>query len=408
MKMNSLPRSAWPVIGSALVLGLAQVSLLSQQPEISAVPKAPASSNSPIVKVQANSEAVNQYWTADRMANAMPMPLPRSAPGTVHPNALMRSTPEPFVTGPGARPTARLNVEEETPTERFPLSQGESEDFIQDEAVSPETTPFSYELPFNNYRTGINNEYPYTTIGKLFFTIPAGASEKAGDYVCSGAVTLNNHTVLTARHCMFDIATGKWYGNWTFYPGWNNGSDAALGGGWKVNFAYTWTSNAPNWYWDIGFLSMHDSTGKGCGGDTGKTIGSYTGWLGYAYGGDYTQRQWNIFGYPQGAPFEGNYLYQDNGATGIVNPLGTSGIVEVGNPQTGGTSGGPWILGFNPGNATDPSPSNNLFPKNFNLANGVNSFQWTSPSEPLAINGAEFNNNNFWTLYLNYAKIACR
>jgi V8-like Glu-specific endopeptidase len=413
MQTKFLSRSAWPVLGVALVLGIAQVSVVAQQPTA----KSGASNAAPVLKFQANTAALTtgEYWTADRMAAAKPLPLPRSAPGSVDLdpqviNRLAISKSESMKTGPGGLPTLRGLSTQAVPTERFPLSTGDSldNDSLDNESLSPESTPFSYAFPFNNFRTGINNQYPYTTVGKLFFTIPAGASEPAGDYVCSGSVTLNSHTVLTARHCMFDIATGKWYGNWTFYPGWNNGSNAALGGGWKVNFAYTWVSNAPNWYWDIGFLSMHDSTGKGCGGDSGKVIGAYTGWLGYAYGGDYTQRQWNIFGYPQGKPFEGNYLYQDNGATGQVNPLGTSGIVEIGNPQTGGTSGGPWILGFNPGNATDPSPSNNTFPTYFNLANGVNSFQWTSPAEPLAINGPEFNGDNFWNLYVAYSKILCR
>jgi len=403
MQMNSFSRSAWPILGSALLLGMTQVSLLAQE-----APKASSSSaGKPVVKLNAEARSVSEYWTPERMASALPMPLPRSAPGDVHTNAAVRTKPEPMVTGPGGRPSIQLNVEEQNSVERFPLNQGEAVENAP-EGITPDTTPFSYELPFNNYRTGINSEYPYTTIGKLFFTIPEGASEPAGDYVCSGSVALNSHTVLTARHCMFDIGTGKWYSNWVFYPGWNNGGSTALGGGWHVNFAYTWVSNAPNWYWDIGFLSLHDSTGKGCGGDSGKVIGSYTGWLGYAYGGDYTQRQWNIFGYPQAAPFEGNYLYQDNGATGIVNPLGTSGIVEIGNPQTGGTSGGPWIIGFNPGNAKDPAPSNNIFPTYFNLANGVNSFQWTEPSEPLAINGAEFNSDNFWTLYQDYSTVPCK
>jgi hypothetical protein len=153
---------------------------------------------------------------------------------------------------------------------------------------------------------------------------------------------------------------------------------------------------------------MHDSTGTGCGGDKGKTIGSITGWLGYTYGGNYSQRQWNIFGYPQGAPFEGNYLYQDNGATGAVNPLGTTNIVEVGDPQTGGSSGGPWIIGFNPKDAKDPSPNDNTFPGYSNLENGVNSFQWTTPSEPLAINGTVFTAANYWNLYQFLLKQTCK
>jgi V8-like Glu-specific endopeptidase len=383
-----------------------QVALFAQEPA-----KA-GSSATAVSKTESEARSVSNYWTEERMAAAKPMPLPKVERGSIQPDSLQKLAPEPMKFGPGGRPTIQLQSEElaspEAAATRFPLDRGEAAEG-SDEAVSPETTPFSYELPFNDYRTGINNEYPYSTVGKLFFTIPQGASEPAGDYVCSGSVALNNHTVLTARHCMYDISTHKWYGNWTFYPGWNNGSNSALGGGWKVNFAYTWTSNGsgPTWYWDIGFLSMHDSTGTGCGGDKGKVIGNYTGWLGWTYGGDYTQRQWNIFGYPQASPFEGNYLYQDNGATGIVNPLGNTGIVEVGNPQTGGTSGGPWMIGFNPNDGKTPTPNNNTF-NGFNLANGVNSFQWTNPSEPLAINGPEFNSNNFETLYTDYGKLACK
>lgn len=46
-------------------------------------------------------------------------------------------------------------------------------------------------------------------------------------------------------------------------------------------------------------------------------------------------------------------------ATGAVNPLGYNNVIEIGNPQTGGTSGGPWIIGLNPLNGSVPAPSNN-------------------------------------------------
>jgi hypothetical protein len=111
---------------------------------------------------------------------------------------------------------------------------------------------------------------------------------------------------------------------------------------------------------------------------------------------------------PEGSPFEGNYLYQDNGATGAVNPLGSTNIVEAGNPQTGGTSGGPWVIGFDPGNATDPNPINNTNPTSKNLANGVNSFIWTKPAEPLALNGTIFQASNFWNLYTFLRSQPCK
>jgi V8-like Glu-specific endopeptidase len=398
---------ALPVAGFALVLGMSQGSLLAQD-KTQDNTHTPRPGSSPISATRIQSEELSrgEYWTAERMANARPMPLPTADRSIVQAESTRALTPEPLHFGLGGRPTIKIESDVAPSTERFELNTG---DELNDQAATPDSTPFSYELPYNNYRAGNRNTYPYSTMGKLFFTIPEGASDPAGDYVCSGSVALDNHTVVTARHCMYDISTHKWYSNWTFYPGWSNGTDGTLGGGWKVNFAYTWVSNGGNstWYWDIGLLSMHDSTGKGCGGDSGKVIGNYTGWLGWTYGGDYTQRQWNIFGYPQAAPFEGNYLYQDNGATGILNPLGATGIVEVGNPQTGGTSGGPWIIGFDPNDGATPAPNNNVF-NGLNLVNGVNSFQWTNPPEPLAINGPMFNSDNFENLYTAYTKAGCR
>lgn len=359
------------------------------------------SSGSPVITRDTEAKAALEYWTPERMAAARPMPLAEVEPGTLDMTGVPTS-PEPSHFNRGGLPTERIATQIETRSERFPLNTGDDADRAEPEAIgSPEG--FNYVMPFQNFRTGVNNSYPYTTIGKLFFTIPKGASEAPGDYVCSGAVALDAHTVVTARHCVYDIANHVWYGNWVFYPGWNNGSDSVLGGGWHVNFAYTWTSNAPNWYWDIGLLSMHDNTGTGCGGDKGKQIGNYTGWLGWWYGGDYSQRQWNIFGYPQAAPFEGNYLYQDNAATGELNPFSNSGIVEVGSPQTGGTSGGPWILGFDPYEGANPTINNNITPAgDYNMVNGLNSFKWTDPNLPLTINGPEFNSNNFNNLYTDY------
>jgi V8-like Glu-specific endopeptidase len=267
-------------------------------------------------------------------------------------------------------------------------------------------------MPFNNYRAGNHNTYPYSAIGKLFFTIPPGTSEAPGEYVCSAAVAgIPSYVVITARHCVFDYVTSKWYKNWVFYPGWNNGPDSTLHGAWYPNVVATWVGSSTlslTTGWDIALMTMHDSTGTGCGGDRGRTIGNYTGWLGYSYGGNYSQRQWNIFGYPQAAPFEGNYLYQDNGATGQVNPLGSNNVVEAGNPQTGGTSGGPWVIGFDPNDATDPYPNNNTNPGLVNLENGVNSFIWTNPSEPLALNGTVFTQGNYWNLWLFLNSQTCR
>ena len=375
----------------------------------------PRATANPVISDEDHVQAVRDYWTPERLAAALPMPIPRVDPASVEPNSAPVAV-GPRGSAPGALPAVRIEPATEASPDRFPLNQGDDAD--RDAIATPDG--FNYEMPFNNYRSGNNNQYPYATIGKLFFTIPAGASEKPGGYVCSAAVVGNTRIVVTARHCMFDYVSKKWYSNWVFYPQWNNGGSKTVGGitssgqpgAWFPNQEYTWVSTntlSLTSGWDIGILVMHDSNGKGCGDSTGThSIGHFTGYLGYNYGGDYSQRQWNIFGYPQAAPFEGNYLYQDTGATGAVNPFGSNHVVEAGNPQTGGTSGGPWILGFDPGPATDPSPINNTTGGGSDMANGVNSFQWTAnPDEPLAINGTVFTQDNFLNLYNGALKLTC-
>jgi V8-like Glu-specific endopeptidase len=360
---------------------------------------------------EAKVKALQEYWTPERLASAKPMPLPKVDASRVIPSSAP-STPEPLRSFPGGLPTRLSDGAPELqsiPSERFPLNQGPAE-AEGDATAVPDG--FNYEMPFNNYRTGINNTYPYATIGKLFFVVPAGASEAAGNYVCSASVAMDNHTVVTARHCMYDYVSGKQYSGWAFYPGWANGSDATLGGAWYPEVLLYWNNtgsgNSLTTGWDIGMFAMHDHNGHGCKNNTGTgTIGgNYTGWLGYTYGGDFTQRQWNMFGYPQGAPFEGNWLYQNNGATGTWDPLGSTNVVEAGDPQTGGTSGGPWIIGFNPNNGANTNPNNNTLNGN-NMINGVNSFVWTNPAQPLAMNGTIFQSNNYVSLYTQLAAKTC-
>jgi V8-like Glu-specific endopeptidase len=392
------------------LLCVSAVSALAQDSK-SASPQAAAN---PVRSDEAHIQAVREYWTPERLADALPMPIPKVDRSSVVPN-IAPVPVGPRGSAPGRLPEVQIEAPGEASSERFPLNQGP--DIDADVSVSPDA--FSYEMPFNNYRPGNNGQYPYATMGKLFFTVPEGASEKAGGYVCSAAVVGNTRIVVTARHCMFDYVSKKWYSNWVFYPQWNNGGSTTVGGvtsagqpgAWFPEQEYTWVSSSTlslSTGWDIGILVMHDSNGKGCGDSTGThSIGHFTGYLGYTYGGDFSQRQWNIFGYPQAKPFEGNYLYQDNGATGAVNPLGSTNVVEVGNPQTPGTSGGPWVLGFDPGPATDPAPVNNTTGSNTDQANGVNSFEWTTPSEPLAINGTIFQQSNFLNLYNGALNLTC-
>ena len=376
---------------TASLFGLAAMAFAQDQ-------KAPAPGQHPISA--SDIAATQAYWTTDRMANAKPMPMPTVDPATVAAITGPLVPPGPAQFGQGGLPTIAVSTGN-LPSQTFQmLDHGEP-------ATVPATNPFSYEYPFTNYRPPVLNAYPYSAVGKLFFVIPSGASEPPGNYVCSGSVFNNDYTVITARHCMFDYSTGIWYNSWVFEPAYNSGPNPTYGNSWTPRNLITWTTGASTYDYDIGMMQMNDHGGSGCNGSSGSSpIGDYTGWFGWYYGGDFTQRQWDVFGYPQASPFAGNHMYQDEAATGAVNPLGYNNVIEIGNPQTGGTSGGPWIIGLDPKGATDPAPTNNSV-SGGNFVNGLNSFKWTSPNQPLAINGPEFEGYNFLNLLTAYNGLSC-
>ena len=298
--------------------------------------------------------------------------------------------------GPDGRPSIHAEPSEETMSEPFPLNQGTEAD-----DPSPIDPPgFNYVYPYNNFRPGVNNTYPYSTIGKLFFVVPAGATLPAGEYVCTASVAMNSYTLVTSRQCMYDANTGKWYGSFVFYPGWKNGSNSSLGGAWTGRYAWTWPAGNANYYYDIGFIALNDHNGKGCDNSTGThQIGHYTGWLGNWYGEDYSQVQWNLFGYPTTSPFNGNYLYQDNAATALLNPSVSLGQSESAAHKREGLPVVPWVLGFDPNNATDSYAVDNIN-AHTNLINSVVSYR--NGSFPLLVVGPQFEPNNFNNLYGGY------
>jgi V8-like Glu-specific endopeptidase len=352
------------------------------------------------------------YWTTDRLVNAKSMPLPRIDPGAVVSNyvdspsksAAVQLTPRIL---PGTRPTIITGHDESQPATRR-QDESQPRPKMVDHADAA-TANFTYEFPFNNYQVPDVNMYPYSAVGKLFFVVPPGASVAPGEYVCSGSVFYDSHTVLTARHCMYDYQTGTSYTNFEFYPAWDNGPNPAYQNGWTVRGLWTWVSNAATMDYDIGFLQLNDAAGYGCNGSSGTLpIWSYTGSLGVWIFGDvsqYTTIQEDVLGYPQSSPFSGDNMYDDAAIVGTTNPLGTSNIVELGNPQTAGATGGPWIVGLNPNGAANGT--NNTLNAT-NIITGLNSFHWTSPSQPLPINGPAFLTYNVWNLYSDYTnKLSC-
>jgi V8-like Glu-specific endopeptidase len=350
---------------------------------------------------------VAAYWTVDRLSHAKPMELLKAdrPQGSGAATEAISHGAQGFAEG--MRPEVSLPDSFTGPYMGAP----------ETESTEAQPQGFSYVYPYSTYYNAAFASYPSKTVGRLFFTL------EGNNYSCSASV-IRPHTLVTARHCTFDYNTGTFGSNWAFYPDLNNGkADTAIGGGvWFAEFAYTWVSGAAGFNYDIAFLAMHDANGTGCHGDSGtQPIEHYTGYLGYTYNGSYDQRQWTVLGYPaetngdDGNPFNGNWEIRTEASTGNVNDnIGGNftNTVEIGSDQTGGTSGGPWIIGYNPGGPKNFTyGSNNTFVfgthNDGNYANSVNSFKFTSPEHGLAINGPEFNDYNFLNLLTGYNGVVC-
>jgi len=364
-----------------------------------------------------STEAVSagEYWTSARRAaaiardeilTALPTSLEPAAtagPRRVDvPGALpIGSLISPGQAGPPAEPGSTAGLASEDGDHWSPArlkngitrgmdidsghSFGQSSDPSESASADPQLTTYVY--PFDRYQVLTYLYYnpfrlaPYIAIGKLFFNL------SGTDYVCSASV-IRPHLLITARHCIYSYSSAAWATNIAFYPGYISGANSYLGGVWIARALRTWTSNAAGQQYDIGFIQTFNLNRTSCAPGIGNPqIENYTGYLGYSYDGSYAQRQWETFGYPQGAPFNGTRMIECSTSTGQLNVGGETNTVEVGCDMTGGSSGGPWLMSFAP-NVTGA----------FNLANGLNSFKYISPSHPLAMNGPQFLTGNFLNL----------
>ena len=321
------------------------------------------------------------YWTEERLQNAQPMPLLDVSNDVPGPPIMENS-------GGGSSPG-------QPPAFSFASRRARGANNAPQDIPPPAVT-YSYPFPYTRYFVwgplydGVNNDlYPYSTIGRLFFTI------NGADHSCSASVA-HPHTLITARHCIFnyiDPSGGQFATNVVFYPNWQNGPNPSLGA-WPARRLYTWVSNAPNYNYDIGFIQLFDDDRAGCGGSFGgNPIESYTGWLGWEWGFDYSRKHWDSIGYPADPPFDGRWMTESESSTGDLNPLGFTDTIEVGSDQTGGASGGPWLLYFSPGGQ--------------GYVNGINSFKFTNPDHSGAMASPQFWVYNYANLRDGALALSC-
>lgn len=175
------------------------------------------------------------------------------------------------------------------------------------------------------------SEAPVKHIGKVFFTM--GGT----NYVCSGNAvsSTNGSTVSTAAHCVHE-GPGDFVTNFAFVPAYDNGSRPH--GTWTAKELFApgqWTASGDMAY-DTGFAVMNPLDES--------LLTDVVGGSGVAFNQD-RGLTYKAFGYPAAAPFDGETLKSCTGtaARDPRNPqFGTQGIPC---DMTGGSSGGPWFIG---------------------------------------------------------------
>ncbi|MEV4461668.1 peptidase, partial [Microbispora sp. NPDC049633] len=191
------------------------------------------------------------------------------------------------------------------------------------------------------------------TTGRVFFTVTAG-SDAGRNASCSGtAVTsANKSVVITAGHCV--KLNGAFHANWVFVPGYDQGDRPD--GTWPATTLLT-TSQ-----WNSGENMNYDLAAAVVAPQGGKSLTDVVGGQGVAFNQP-RGRQTYAFGYPAGAPYDGSKLVYCGGRT--FDDYLSSQDQGLSCGMTGGSSGGPWFVRFDPDTGSGLLNSVNSFKYNF-------------------------------------------
>lgn len=300
-----------------------------------------------------NAKAVLAYWTPARLraAKSVDVLIAGSRPHVVPPAAKTPGKPAHVAGGLARGQGAAI-----TPAIR---------------RASPNA--FSYPYPYDSFTPAQSlwHTYPYEVNGKLFF------SNDGGNYVCSATSvasssgTSNENEIWTAGHCAANTnGTHLWDSSAIFIPAYNGN---------VANFdpfgEFVWTGAAITtsaWFSNSDLTEDEAAMQVRTSNTTGRTLGQAVGWDGFAWNYPVNQ-QFVAFGYPAASPYNGLNMVEDIGATAgqdgnISGANGTRPIV-IGNPMTGGSSGGAWNIGW-----TSSGPG---------YINGHNDYKYTN--QPLAM-----------------------
>jgi len=193
--------------------------------------------------------------------------------------------------------------------------------------------------------TGDSTLFPNRANGiVLFFYGP-------DEFQCSGSVinTSAGNVVLTAGHCVIDPGPGTNATNIVFIPGYRDGAEPF--GEWPAtSFATTpqWQSttstgdpNDADEAGDMAMLTLANRPGDGA------TIQSVVGAVGIAFNQSRSQTYME-YGYPAECPYDGSRLYELTAPLAANDFSFSPATMGITSDFTGGSSGGPWLVGSSP------------------------------------------------------------
>jgi hypothetical protein len=301
-----------------------------------------------------SAKAVLAYWTPARLRAAKPadVVIAGKAPKMVPATARQPGKPGQVAGGlPNGHPAV-------TPSTR---------------AISPQAFPYPY--PYDSFTPpwALWRTYPYEVNGKLFFTNNGGGFVCSATSVASASGTRLENEIWTAGHCLVNTeANNQVYdSNAVFIPAYNGNLS---------NFdpfgEFVWNGGSATttaWLHNSDLTEDEAAMTVGTSSTTGRTLGQAVGWDGFTWNQRPSQ-QFVAFGYPAASPYNGKNLIEDIAATGAqdgsisgANPVRP---IAIGNPMTGGSSGGAWNIRW----GTSNSPG---------FINGHNDYKYTS--QPLAM-----------------------
>ncbi len=307
------------------------------------------------------------YWTPERMRNAIPTPL--SVPSEVTPaggapSSELMTLPKDLAPGyapgwapdSGPQPDPRVGFDiavDETPGSALPSVAAVPPRTRT--PISPPSSPTDYAnyAPFNRWtHFGNGNDtdyltYPISVIGKLFY-------RRAGlNWECSASV-IGRNTIATAAHCLHpgDNNQASWSSGLVFCPSYYKGGPSGTGSPHPDRGCWTWTGYAsvPT-PWFANSSTDHDIAcfvTQTRGTVHNDSVGNITGWSGRAWNGN-GDKQIFAYGYPAAPPFPGYHIIVSASVEWYEIDWDANAAHKskyIGSDMTAGASGGPWWLGI--------------------------------------------------------------